>query len=665
MRRLFYIALGLGLCLLLGLRFYQPPNTVDDAYITFRYARNLIEGVGFVYNPGERVMGTTTPAYAFLLALLAQLSGFTDFPRLALYTNAFLDVVTFSLVIRLGTRLLASRWLALALGLLVALDGRLLDWSTGGMETSFNVCIIWFAWLLFFERRPTGAALVASFAVLIRPDGATLAATLGAVWAFAWWRKGGPFPWREAALMGVVLLPWVIFTLIYFGSPIPQSVAAKAIVYRLEPLVAARAFLVQLRTIFPFSLPPVQDGQSLPIQILQAILPLGLCGVGLYALSKREPNAWGLGMYIAMFIAFFSVGNPLWLGWYETPLMSLYWLLILAAMIYLTQHAPRLIQVGVLTGMISVLALPQLSRLNLLPWEKPANAPFVLNATFNKQREADYLLVGQMLTPAAQAKRLAANPEIGAFGYAYHGPIFDTTGLVSPAIAQYFPIPADIPIEIYSVPRQMIFDLRPELFVTFDSFIRATIPLDDPEFLALYRPEISLTSHAAFGLQRLVTYRRSDLPVEVTLPAGAQPAAITFNNHTLTLKGYTTRFWADVDFNYLELTVFWQGAMRPEPLDFLARVNLFNAHGEQVFQFLDYIGETNPETGGPVFSYKDWGPSMWYVDRYQLKRPIPEAGPYTVTVTLFSTDSDLPLPAEGAEGVTLPDNTWMLTNLQP
>ena len=33
----------------------------DDAFITFRYARNLAAGLGFVYNQGEPVMGTSTP----------------------------------------------------------------------------------------------------------------------------------------------------------------------------------------------------------------------------------------------------------------------------------------------------------------------------------------------------------------------------------------------------------------------------------------------------------------------------------------------------------------------------------------------------------------------------------------------------------------------------
>jgi len=40
----------------------------DDAYISFRYARNLIEGNGLVFNPGERVEGYTNFLWTVLMA---------------------------------------------------------------------------------------------------------------------------------------------------------------------------------------------------------------------------------------------------------------------------------------------------------------------------------------------------------------------------------------------------------------------------------------------------------------------------------------------------------------------------------------------------------------------------------------------------------------------
>jgi hypothetical protein len=41
--------------------------TQDDVFITYTYSRNIAQGQGFVFNPGERVQGTTTPLYTLLM----------------------------------------------------------------------------------------------------------------------------------------------------------------------------------------------------------------------------------------------------------------------------------------------------------------------------------------------------------------------------------------------------------------------------------------------------------------------------------------------------------------------------------------------------------------------------------------------------------------------
>src|SRR5579864_960227 len=58
--------------LTLGIRtigHYTLP-VYDDAFITFRYAKNLVEGFGFVYNPHEWVLGLTTPGFGLFSALI-------------------------------------------------------------------------------------------------------------------------------------------------------------------------------------------------------------------------------------------------------------------------------------------------------------------------------------------------------------------------------------------------------------------------------------------------------------------------------------------------------------------------------------------------------------------------------------------------------------------
>ncbi|KPJ64637.1 hypothetical protein AMJ44_12375, partial [candidate division WOR-1 bacterium DG_54_3] len=47
--------------------------TQDDAFISFRYVRNFVNGDGLVFNPGERVEGYTNFFWILLLSLFLKL----------------------------------------------------------------------------------------------------------------------------------------------------------------------------------------------------------------------------------------------------------------------------------------------------------------------------------------------------------------------------------------------------------------------------------------------------------------------------------------------------------------------------------------------------------------------------------------------------------------
>jgi hypothetical protein len=153
-----------------------------------------------------------------------------------------------------------------------------------------------------------------------------------------------------------------------------------------------------------------------------------------------------------------------------------------------------------------------------------------------------------------------------------------------------------------------------------------------------------------------MTYRRADLPAEAALPSEAAPAGVRFADGLVSLAGYDSRFWADQQDRFVELTLFWHGGQAPPNRELLARVNLLDAAGRQVYQVIDYPGEQ-------LFPTASWTAGMWLVDRYQLKRPLPDAGPYTAQVTLFATDADLPLPAVDAHGARLPDDTVVIDGI--
>jgi arabinofuranosyltransferase len=59
----------LGCALALTVLTFSYVGTVDDAYISFRYAHNLAEGEGLVFNPGEYVEGYTNLLWTLLMTL--------------------------------------------------------------------------------------------------------------------------------------------------------------------------------------------------------------------------------------------------------------------------------------------------------------------------------------------------------------------------------------------------------------------------------------------------------------------------------------------------------------------------------------------------------------------------------------------------------------------
>ena len=222
-------------------RLVPGPRTIDDSFITFRYARNILVGEGFVYNPDARVLGTTTPLYTGLIVGLALFSGGVDAPfaELAWLLNTVLDGLTCLLLIRLGGRTgfeiaglaIASVWAVLPYSVTFAI---------GGLETSLIVLLLSGAAYAALTSRYVWAAALASGALLTRPDALLLIAPI-AIQRLAT-ASNLPFARQltsknenvsgplTAIEVGAFVIPgtlWGGFAWLYFGSPIPHSITAK------------------------------------------------------------------------------------------------------------------------------------------------------------------------------------------------------------------------------------------------------------------------------------------------------------------------------------------------------------------------------------------------------------------------------------------------------
>jgi arabinofuranosyltransferase len=121
-------------------RLITGPRPIDDAYITFRYARNLGEGLGLVYNPGEWVLGTTAPLWSVLLGIGYRI-GLTDLPWLATVLSGMCDAASAALLTVLSRRAGLSLRGAVLIGLVWAINPMSISFAVGGMETSLFVLL--------------------------------------------------------------------------------------------------------------------------------------------------------------------------------------------------------------------------------------------------------------------------------------------------------------------------------------------------------------------------------------------------------------------------------------------------------------------------------------------------------------------------------------------
>ncbi len=212
----------------------------DDAYISFRYARNLVEGNGLVFNPGDRVEGYTNFLWTTLSAIPLA-AGAEDPIRFMHRVGQFFWFGSYALLLTFGSYL-ASRGVFAAPLVAVPLLAHWSynQWFLSGMETGM-VSFLFLLTLVIFAlqdiKRPFLAALFGCSCVLSllsRPDSVVFLVGLAVAGLFchqSWfvdrefWRR-----WVPSFLVpvAVIFVPYTVWRLEYYGDLLPNTYYAKA-----------------------------------------------------------------------------------------------------------------------------------------------------------------------------------------------------------------------------------------------------------------------------------------------------------------------------------------------------------------------------------------------------------------------------------------------------
>ena len=238
---------ALGLAVAIGLLVAHAHHfdfINDDAFISFRYADNLVQHGELTYNIGERVEGYTNFLWTMIIAAVLALGG--DPVPWSKALGVLLSAGT------LATVFFFSRWWATpaageapqrsgmwcaAAPLFLAMSSAFAAWSEGGLETSLFTFLITAGLVRTVvevaedERTPLSAVCFA-LAAMTRPDGLLIAALAGLFrLGESCFRRKSPLPARGDIAWGVIFLsifaPYWLWRYSYYGFVFPNTYYAK------------------------------------------------------------------------------------------------------------------------------------------------------------------------------------------------------------------------------------------------------------------------------------------------------------------------------------------------------------------------------------------------------------------------------------------------------
>jgi hypothetical protein len=208
----------------------------DDAFISFRYARNLAHGLGLRYNLGVEppVEGYSNFLWVILMAWVERVGG--DPAVVSRVVSALCGAVLVGVVAGVVARRVSSASaVPLAAALLLAAMPPVAVWSTGGLATMPFALVVFacFDRLLGDPERPSGvqAGVLALGAALLRTDGAYWALLILGIAGATWLAHRRPVLRRAIVTAGAILFAgvalYVAWRYSYHGDWISNTARVK------------------------------------------------------------------------------------------------------------------------------------------------------------------------------------------------------------------------------------------------------------------------------------------------------------------------------------------------------------------------------------------------------------------------------------------------------
>lgn len=206
----------------------------DDAYISYRYAANLLRGEGLVYNKGERVEGFTNMLWVLLLAATSWISGI-DMPHSGYVLSVIFGSLFLMSIYGLTFHISGNRWVSIFPVVLVGLTLQFNVWVLSGLETPMWSALVVLSIWAAMSKNMILASILAGLCFWTRPDAGLVGVAIFVPYVWDKWSKR-KFKkvdiWNEwvkspITIWVMMILILTVFRLWYYGSPVPNTASAK------------------------------------------------------------------------------------------------------------------------------------------------------------------------------------------------------------------------------------------------------------------------------------------------------------------------------------------------------------------------------------------------------------------------------------------------------
>ncbi len=384
--------------------------TQDDAFISYRYVKNFLNGDGLTFNPGDPVEGYTSLFFILLLSLLGRFG---------------IDIIIASKVIGVASGVaiifLSYFWsrklpgfedepvLPLAVPFLLITNGAFAYWSISGMETLLFAALILFGIYLASNKNLLFIPIYA-IATLTRPE-----AGLIFVIILIYMIYSKVFCIKDAlkyfALFVISILPQFIFRLIYYHDILPNPFYAKtgsSVEYLISGFEYVSLFFSYYGLYGALLLIPLFAAKyfSRPLQLILAVT------------------------FIYTLYVLLIGGDVLHCFRFFVPVITLFYMLFVCSLIYLAKNSEMFKNKTYNSAIISIILI-----IGVFSYFAPADhiKGFLVaeRGLVNKMTHLAFIL-----KPHAQSNNKIACSTVGAFSYYSNANVIDMLGLTDRNIAK-------------------------------------------------------------------------------------------------------------------------------------------------------------------------------------------------------------------------------------